>query len=97
MTPEERKMLEEVRALAQENNEVLKSIQRSQRAGAVFKIIYWVIILGLSFGAYWLIQPYVNMLKSSLSDATSNPSATADSFTLSGALSNLKELQSLYK
>jgi hypothetical protein len=97
MTPEEKALLVEVRDLAQENAQILRSIRRSTRFGVFFKVIYWVVILGLSFGAYWLIQPYVDMLKGSLGAAEGNPNMSSDEFTLSGALKNLKEMQALYK
>ncbi|HEY9480698.1 MAG TPA: hypothetical protein VIR98_00505 [Candidatus Paceibacterota bacterium] len=97
MTPEEKALLIEVRDLARENNEVLRSIRRSNRLSTFFKVLYWVLILGLSFGAYWLIQPYVDMLKGSLGAIQGNPSAETSDYSLSGALNNLKELNTLYK
>lgn len=66
MTPEEKQLLEETLALARENNVILSRMQRSQRVTTAIKVLYWVVILALSFGAYWLIQPYVDTLKSSL-------------------------------
>jgi hypothetical protein len=97
MTPEEKALLVETRDLAQENYRILKGIQRSGRIGAFFKVLYWVLILGLSFGAYWLIQPYVDTLKGSLGDMQGNPDAQASDFSLKGAFNNLKDLNTLYK
>ncbi|MES3030803.1 MAG: hypothetical protein V4697_00095 [Patescibacteria group bacterium] len=59
MTPEERSLLERTYKLAEENNEILRKMRRLSRYGTIFKTIYWVVILGLSFGAYYFIQPYV--------------------------------------
>lgn len=97
MTPEEHRMLLETRELAEENAKILRSIQRTNRISAAFKVLYWVIILGLSFGAYWLIQPYVDMLKTSLGDITGNPGVESSNFTVSGAIKNIRELNNLYK
>jgi len=105
MTPEERKMLEETRAIAEETNLLAKSIKRSLQVSTTIKVLYWVVIIALSFGAYYLIQPYVNTLKSSLGDMQGGGAQTADqstgstgsSFTLSGALRNLQDLESLSK
>ena len=66
MTPEERRILSETRQLAEENNEMLRKIQRSQRASLALKTIYWLVIIGLSVGAFWFIQPYVNAVKESV-------------------------------
>lgn len=70
MTPEERRILMETRRLAEDNNAMLRKIQRSQRASLVIKVLYWIVIIGLSVGAFWFIQPYTNALKGSVSDLT---------------------------
>lgn len=62
MTPEERSLLERTHKLAEENNEMLRSIRRANRFGTAMRVLYWVVILVLSFGAYYFIQPYVNTL-----------------------------------
>jgi len=56
MTPaEEKKLLE----LVKENNEILHKMRRSLFWGRVFKAVYLIIILGVTFGAYYFIQPYL--------------------------------------
>ena len=62
MTPEERALLESTHRLAEESNKILLSMRRSNRISTVIRITYWVLIIGLSFGAYYLIQPYITML-----------------------------------
>ncbi len=76
MTPEDRRLLEEVKALTEENSKVLKSIQRMNRTSAALKIIYWIVILGVSFGAFYFIQPYFDALKSAAGD-TPGPSTNS--------------------
>ena len=62
MTPEEKSMLERSLKLSEENNKILHSMRRSARISSIMRYVYWVIIIGLSLGAYYLIQPYVNTL-----------------------------------
>jgi hypothetical protein len=62
MTPEERSLLERTHKLAEENNSILRSIRRLTRFGTVMRVSYWVIILALSFGAYYFIQPYLQTM-----------------------------------
>ena len=62
MTPEEKILLERAVSLGEENNKILRSIRRTNRFGFVWKIVYWGIIIGISYGAYVYIQPYVDML-----------------------------------
>jgi hypothetical protein len=62
MTPEERSLLERTASLAEENNQMLRSIRRSNRISMIMRAVYWVLILLVSFGAYYLIQPYVETM-----------------------------------
>ena len=62
MTPEEKSLLERTYKLAEENHSMLKSIRRSHRLSAALRLLYWVVILLSGFAAYYLIQPYVDML-----------------------------------
>jgi hypothetical protein len=95
MNPEERKMLEETRALAIENREILRSIQRNLRVSAVLKALYWIIIIGATFGAFYFIKPYVDILNGGFSEITGKPVGTEESFTLGGTMENVKNLKSI--
>lgn len=64
MTPEDRFMLERALKLAEENNAILRKIRRASFWRNVISVVYWVLIIGLSIGAYYLIQPYTNFLMS---------------------------------
>ncbi len=87
MTPEERSLLERTAALAAENNLILRSIRRSNRISTVLRIFYWVVIIGLSFGAFYLIQPWVEQMISVLDKASSIQSSVE---TTQGATSQLQ-------
>ena len=69
MNPDEKQMLQESLSLAKDNNSMLHSMRRSQRWASIMRVIYWVIIIGVSYGAYVYTQPYldkaVNLFKSS--------------------------------
>lgn len=62
MTPEEKALLERVATQVSENNEILKSVRLSQRWSFFMKVAYWALILILSFGAYFFIQPYLTFM-----------------------------------
>lgn len=62
MTPEERSMLEQAVALAKENNSILRKLRRAHRVSTGIKIVYWVIIIGLAVGSYYVIQPIIDSL-----------------------------------
>jgi hypothetical protein len=62
MDPESKKLLEDTHALVEENNKILHSMRRSLRFQHVLSILYWVIILGSAFGAYYFLQPYLQKI-----------------------------------
>jgi len=62
MSPEERELFKRSIALAEENNDILRSIQRSMRLARFMSILYWVFIIGSAVGAYYLIQPYIEQI-----------------------------------
>lgn len=88
MTPEEKSLLERTYKLAEENNIILHSIRRSNRFSAAMRIVYWVIIIGLSVGAYYLIQPYLQTVMGLYGQATS---------ILGGKQNSINSLQDLLK
>ncbi len=60
MNPEEKMLLERTLKLAEDNNEILRGIRRSNRISSFLRVLYWIIIIAVSFGAFYYIQPYVN-------------------------------------
>ena len=45
--------------MTMENNEILRKIRRSMFWSRVVKIIYLLLIAGLTLGAYYYVQPYI--------------------------------------
>jgi hypothetical protein len=62
MSPEERELLTKSIELAEENNKMLRGMRRSARISTILRILYWVIIIGATFGAYYAIQPFIDPL-----------------------------------
>jgi hypothetical protein len=62
MTPEERDLLTQSIKISEENNRILKSMRRSARFASFLRIVYWVIILGSAFSAYYIIKPFIDPL-----------------------------------
>ncbi|MBM2818198.1 MAG: hypothetical protein HW401_788, partial [Parcubacteria group bacterium] len=55
----EKELLERTLKISEENNKILKNMRRAGRLGAAFRIFYWLVIIGLGFGTYYFIEPYV--------------------------------------
>ncbi|MBI3888938.1 hypothetical protein HY311_04090 [Candidatus Nomurabacteria bacterium] len=62
MDPESQKLLEDTFALEQENNKMLRSMKRSMLWARIMSVLYWVLIIGISVGAFYFLQPYVDQV-----------------------------------
>lgn len=62
MTPEEKQKLNEIAEQVAENNKMLHKLYRKARWGTIIRIFYWTIIIILTFGSYYFIQPYIDQL-----------------------------------
>ena len=62
MNPEEREVLERTLKLSEENNEILRKLQRSMHLARIMSLVYWIFIIGSAIGAYYLIQPYLEQM-----------------------------------
>jgi len=62
MDLESEKLLKETFELVKENNLMLRKIRRGQKWASFMRIVYWLIIIGISIGAFYLLQPYVNKM-----------------------------------
>ncbi len=80
MTPEEKELLHRSVALSEENNDILRSIQRTMRFSHFLNIIYWIVIIGIAVGAFYFVQPYVKEFQSMYASAQSQFGSFANMF-----------------
>ena len=59
---ENKKVLEKILSLSEENNKILHGMRRSMRRANFLHIVYWIIIIAISLGAYYYVQPYLDQL-----------------------------------
>lgn len=59
---EEKELIKKTFRLAEENNKILRKMRSSMRWGRAFRILYWIIIIGATVGAFYYIQPYIDQL-----------------------------------
>ncbi|MBI5005346.1 MAG: hypothetical protein HZC03_01960 [Candidatus Lloydbacteria bacterium] len=62
MDTETQKLFQQNLLLSEENNKILKRLQSNMRWGRFIHAVYWVIIIGSAFGAYYFAQPYIDQL-----------------------------------
>lgn len=63
MTPEERQMLRESLELSRKNNELINKMYRASLWGRAIKILYWLLLIGVTVGSLLFLQPYIDTLK----------------------------------
>ena len=90
MSPEEKDLLKKTYEIVQENNLLLAKMKRAVFVGTVMKVIYYALIFGSFFGAYYLIQPYLESFVGSVEQG-SNDMLHPGSL-LNNTLDNLKSL-----
>lgn len=100
--PELKELLQKNLEASQESLHLLKKMRRAQVWGGVVRFVKWGLIIAVSFGAYYYIEPY---LKQTL-DAVSQLNATVNQVQSVGAQINestgssselLKKLEGLLK
>jgi hypothetical protein len=78
MPPDEREMLQETLELVKENNKMLHTIKRGMFWGRVWRITYWILIIGAAVGAFYFLQPYIDTILSTYNDAKSSLNGLGD-------------------
>ena len=68
MDPEDKRALDKVLELTEENNKILRQIRGSQKNAKMFRAIYWVVIIAITVGSYYLVKPYIDTVKGLYSD-----------------------------
>jgi len=63
MDVEERELLRQNLKLSEENNKMIRRLYRAHRWGQIAKTFYWLVIIALTVGAYYYIQPYIKQLQ----------------------------------
>ena len=77
-------------ALGEENNSLLRKMRRAEKWSSFFRFIYWIIIIGLSVGAFYFIQPYATALESLWQrSGLSSTATTTPTQSFENALKNL--------
>lgn len=60
----DKEFFERLMTITEENNHLLHKMVRGARIARIARITYWVIVLGISIGAYYYVQPYIDQITS---------------------------------
>ena len=59
MDSEDKRKLDRVLKLAEENNEYVREVRSSQKTSQMWKSIYWVLVIAAVLGGYYYLKPYL--------------------------------------
>ncbi|HAS80651.1 MAG: hypothetical protein UR25_C0002G0017 [Candidatus Nomurabacteria bacterium GW2011_GWE1_32_28] len=62
MDPESKQLLKNTLELAEENNKLLHKIRGVQNREFVWKILKMVLIVGITLGSFYFLEPYLNKM-----------------------------------
>ena len=62
MYGDDHKLLERLVELAEDNNRILHQMRRANRWGHFFTFIKWLVIIALSLGSYYYLEPYLKVV-----------------------------------
>ncbi len=68
MNPEDRELLRRVAKLAEDNNDILRSMRRGARLASLARFVYWAAIIIAGLAAYYFIQPYFSAVLNGYSE-----------------------------
>jgi hypothetical protein len=83
MNPDEKHLLLKTLELAEENNKMIRKLVRMYRLTRAIRVVYWIIIIGITLGAFYFVQPYVEGAKTVYTTVTGdvgNLKAIRDNF-----------------
>lgn len=48
--------------LTEENNKLLHKMWRATRLAGFVRVFYWILVIGVSIGSFYYLQPYIDQL-----------------------------------
>jgi len=93
MDQEDKKKLDRILELAEENNAYIRRVRSTQKTSQMLKAIYWVIIVLFAVGGFYYIKPYLASL-TNLYSSFSGKSGTTNTLL---NLPDTKQVESLLK
>lgn len=77
-----RQQVEENSRLLEKNYKLLKKIHKHIVISRIFRIIYWVLIIGAAIGLFYFLQPYVESVYSTYQDLIGRSEAQQEDLDL---------------
>ncbi|HSE56607.1 MAG TPA: hypothetical protein VLB02_00785 [Candidatus Paceibacterota bacterium] len=70
MDPELKGRLKVIEDKLEKNHQLLVRIRRVQKNAGLFRLFYWLVVIGIAFGSFYYLSPYLTQIKKLYSDAS---------------------------
>ena len=78
MDEEFKQLLQKNLETSQESLDILKKMNRARMIGSALVFLKWAVIIGLSYGAYYFIEPYLRTIMGGLDSVNSGMNQVKD-------------------
>lgn len=69
MDERDRELLEKTYDLLKENTRMTAKLYRAEKSSRIFRMLYWIFVIGSVLGAYYYIEPYLEKLSTVYTDS----------------------------
>ncbi len=87
---DDKETLARILELTEDTNKMTRKMRRAQKLANFWSIIYWIIIVSLSIGAFYYIQPFIDgFIHAYQSVVGTDSNSTSTAFNLGDAVRKL--------
>lgn len=84
--------LDEILELQKDNNKMLKSVLNHQKMANLMKLLYWVVIIGITYGMFAYFKPYFTNIANIYTQGAGMFDNTENNDTNSNQINQLNDL-----
>ena len=74
MDSEYKAKIDRLLKLAEENNDYIRQVRKTQKTAQMWKAIYWVIVITFAVGGFYALKPYISGIANTYSSFTGGAS-----------------------
>jgi len=82
MDEKDKQILRDIQIMTEENNRILKKMNRRAFYSSISSLLYWTVIIITAYGAYYFIEPYVAKMTNLYNTVANSEILNADLHTV---------------
>ncbi|MEO5646151.1 MAG: hypothetical protein ABIO57_03595 [Candidatus Paceibacterota bacterium] len=88
--------LDRIEKMVSDNNRMLTKMRKAQKNAVYWRIVYWLVIIGLTIASFYAIQPYISQFGAAYGiggGSSADSSSTTETSTTQTLLNLVKQYQ----